>query len=390
MHDTTTTLVAPAARQGGTAGRPSSEVRLARGLDAPSGEFHLAQGLNAPSSGVRLTRRLNPAPRVRSASLEGQTPPRAGSALLEDTCTHVARAPAPRVRAFNALTPQDARRDLGAPGNRVPALFHQLPGGGHPCRCVALCGKAGVSSVRCAAYPHMANTPNPRRGADSTLERLFCAYAGPRRDVRPAGSVILVAANPVRPSPPLLHHAGRCDDILTLLGRAGTRRLHDGHCATYGPPVNGTLESAHYGGRTTNCCATTLEAAPVRAQDAPRRLNRSRIRQDGRQLHGTARHAATRREIVRHTCKTTPSSAYKRRGNPPAAGGRDDRHRTPLRSPPSPRYWHLSQSIPLGLGGQASSPTSLVAPPLYEHHGAKQYSAPSTPLLDVRPRPEPG
>jgi hypothetical protein len=29
-------------------------------------------------------------------------------------------------------------------------------------------------------------------------------------------------------------------------------------------------------------------------------------------------------------------------------------------------------------------------PPLDEHHGAKQYSAPSTPLLDVRPRPEPG
>jgi hypothetical protein len=28
--------------------------------------------------------------------------------------------------------------------------------------------------------------------------------------------------------------------------------------------------------------------------------------------------------------------------------------------------------------------------PLYEHHGATQYSAPSTPLLDVRPRPKPG
>jgi hypothetical protein len=28
--------------------------------------------------------------------------------------------------------------------------------------------------------------------------------------------------------------------------------------------------------------------------------------------------------------------------------------------------------------------------PLYEHHSATQYSAPSMPLLDVRPRPEPG
>jgi hypothetical protein len=71
MHDTTATLVAPAARQGGTAGRPSSEARLVRGLDAPSGEFRLARGLNAPSGGVRLARRLNPTPRARSALLEG-------------------------------------------------------------------------------------------------------------------------------------------------------------------------------------------------------------------------------------------------------------------------------------------------------------------------------
>jgi hypothetical protein len=71
MHDTTTTLVALAARQGGTAGRSSSEVHLTRGLDAPSGEFHLARGLNAPSGGVRLARRLNPTPRARSAALEG-------------------------------------------------------------------------------------------------------------------------------------------------------------------------------------------------------------------------------------------------------------------------------------------------------------------------------
>jgi hypothetical protein len=56
MHDTTATLVAPAARQGGTAERPLSDVRLARGIDAP---------------------------RVRSASLEGYAPPRAGSASLE-------------------------------------------------------------------------------------------------------------------------------------------------------------------------------------------------------------------------------------------------------------------------------------------------------------------
>jgi hypothetical protein len=57
------------------------------------------------------------------------------------------------------------------------------------------------------------------------------------------------------------------------------------------------------GGRMSNLYTTTLEAAPVQAQDSPRRPNRSKIRQDGHQLRGTARHASTRRKIVWHTCK---------------------------------------------------------------------------------------
>jgi hypothetical protein len=60
------------------------------------------------------------------------------------------------------------------------------------------------------------------------------------------------------------------------------------------------------GDRTTNHYAATLEATPVRAHDAPRRPGRGRIRQDGCQLHGTACHASTRREIVRHVCKLLP------------------------------------------------------------------------------------
>jgi hypothetical protein len=66
-----------------------------------------------------------------------------------------------------------------------------------------------------------------------------------------------------------------------LLECAGTRRRHDRHCAVYGPPVDGTLEPARGGGWKTNHYAATLEAAPVQAQDAPRRLDWSRIRQDG-------------------------------------------------------------------------------------------------------------
>jgi hypothetical protein len=175
----------------------------------------------------------------------------------------------------------------------------------------------------------------------------------------------------------------------TLLECAGTRRHHDRHCAAYGPPADDTLEPARGGGRTSNHYVATLEAAPVRAQDAPRRPDWSGIRQDGRQLRGTARHASTRREIVRHTCKLLPPWPIKGGAIPKPQGTRDDGQRSPTCSPPPPRHWHPPQSIPLGLGGQASSPPTLVAP-LYEHNGATQYSAPSTPLLDVRPRPEPG
>jgi hypothetical protein len=103
-----------------------------------------------------------------------------------------------------------------------------------------------------------------------TLECLFRDYAGLRHDVRTAGAVSPVAVSPVWPSPPLPHHAERCDDIPMLLECTGTRRRHDCHCATYGPPVDGTLRG---GGRTTNHFAATLETALVRAQDAPRRLD---------------------------------------------------------------------------------------------------------------------
>jgi hypothetical protein len=73
-----------------------------------------------------------------------------------------------------------------------------------------------------------------------------------------------------------------------------------------GPPLTAPSNRPTGGGRTTNHYATTLEASPVRAQDAPRRLDWSRIRQDGRQLRGTTRHASAHRKTVQHTCKLLP------------------------------------------------------------------------------------
>jgi hypothetical protein len=89
----------------------------------------------------------------------------------------------------------------------------------------------------------------------------------------------------------------------TLSKRTGTGRRHASHCTSYGPQLTAPSSQPTGGGRAANLYATTLEVTPVWAQDSPRRPNRSEIRQDGRQLCGTARHAFTRRRIVRHACK---------------------------------------------------------------------------------------
>jgi hypothetical protein len=204
------------------------------------------------------------------------------------------------------------------------------------------------------------------------------------------GSCIPVAVSPVWPSPPLLHHVRRCGDIPALLEHTGTRHCHNGHCATYGLPADGTLELALPRRRSTNYYAATLEAAPVRAQDAPRRLNGSGIRQDSRQLHRSVRHTDTRIEIVLCACKLLPPWPIKG-GATPQPQGTDTGRRTANAHTlfAFPTILALASIKPLGLGGHASSPASLVASPLRAPR-CKQYSAPSTPLLDVRPRPEPG
>jgi hypothetical protein len=89
----------------------------------------------------------------------------------------------------------------------------------------------------------------------------------------------------------------------TLLERTGMGRRHACHCTSYGPPLTAPSSRPTGSDRTANLYTATLEVVLVRAQDAPRRPDWSKIRQDGRQLRGTARHASTRRRIVRHACK---------------------------------------------------------------------------------------
>jgi hypothetical protein len=73
-------------------------------------------------------------------------------------------------------------------------------------------------------------------------------------------------------------------------------------------------------------------------------------------------------------------------GGPLAAGG-DREHAYMLTA--FTMILALASIKPQGPEGPTSSPALLVAP-LCNHNGATQYSASSTPLLDVRPRPEPG
>jgi hypothetical protein len=80
-------------------------------------------------------------------------------------------------------------------------------------------------------------------------------------------------------------------------------------------------------------CSATLEAAPVRAQNAPRRLNMSGICQDGRQLRSTVRHTATSIEIVRHACNLLPPWPIKGGAapQPRGQGTTDNNHSLALR-----------------------------------------------------------
>jgi hypothetical protein len=163
---------------------------------------------------------------------------------------------------------------------------------------------------------------SPRTGAGGTLECFSHDYAGLRRDIEPARAVLSVAVSPVRPSPPLQHHAGYCDDIPDAVGVHGDRTSPSLPLCLIRTPVDGTLELArgrwpdnqplHHHPRSHSCRSTGHATTPQQEQDSP----------DGRQLRGTARHASTRRRIVRHTCKLLSPWPIKGRAIPQLRGRR--------------------------------------------------------------------
>jgi hypothetical protein len=174
----------------------------------------------------------------------------------------------------------------------------------------------------------------------------------------------------------------RGQDVATTatVPRTGPRQRHP----RTDPPRRPVNQPLHRRPRSRPCTSTWRTTSP-------RRLNRSEIHQNGRQLRSTARHISTRREVVRYACKLLPSWPIKGGAAPPPSRRGDTGRRIAIThsfSAFSP-ILALASIKPLGLGGHASSPASLVATPLRAPR-CEQYSAPSTPLLDGRPRPEPG
>jgi hypothetical protein len=151
----------------------------------------------------------------------------------------------------------------------------------------------------CATHSRTADAPHPRKRTADPSKGRRTTTSRPRKD----NAVTSVRRDRSPPSPAALcDHPRHRDAIpataspsLTLWKRAVTGRRHAGYRASYG--LTSTAPSSpHAGGRrTSDPYATTLEAAPGRIQDTPCRPARSKIRQDGRLLRVTVRHASTRR-----------------------------------------------------------------------------------------------
>jgi hypothetical protein len=246
-----------------------------------------------------------------------------------------------------------------------------------------LCDTVPPTLVRSTLRTLERGRQNPRKGD----ERLFHACPGPRRDVGPVRRVSSVTICPARPSPPSRRHPGHCSAIPDAVGARGDKTPPRPRLCPLRPPVSCTLESVW---------TTTEREAPMPPPSKPL-LGAYMARRDAppeARFARTAVYSATLytipsrvARIVRHACRLPPPWPIKG-GQSLCRRRKNDRQHSPTRFLPSPRYWHSPQSKPQGPGG-STSPASLVAA-LCKHHGATQYNASSTSLLDVRPRPEPG
>jgi hypothetical protein len=155
---------------------------------------------------------------------------------------------------------------------------------------------------------------------------------------------------------------------------------HTGRCATQDPP-SAIRPYPRAGVQTTTRQEPQHDhpqSRPWTSTGATTMRAGTEIHQDGHQIASTVRHTAT---LHLRPCSTTVTVSLGRR-RPPNRVGRTNTQ--PLAHLHSLTILALASITSQGLGGFPSSPASPVAP-LYEHHGALQYSAMSAHLLGVRP-----
>jgi hypothetical protein len=196
---------------------------------------------------------------------------------------HVTPAPAHTSEPFNALTPAGLRHDPDAPGNHALALFHRTPGvrPSPPLygtvrrgRC-QLRGTVSPTFVRLTRRALEGGRRNPRRGTNtfSMSTQDYTATSGRRERSSPSLSALCGHLRHCNITP------GTATTSPTLLERVRTGRRHARRCASYPPPVDGTLEPAHgrrpdiqplrHHPRSRPCTGTGLATASQQERDSP-------------------------------------------------------------------------------------------------------------------------
>jgi hypothetical protein len=262
-----------------------------------------------------------------------------------------------------------------------PALFHQPVLCGHPRRCAG-----SMWEGRCQLHDTVSPTlvPPPRRTPR-------------KRTVEPSKGVWPSAPHPPKTAPwrqisgaRLLHHFWLCASIpATVLpsqalwepGTTGHR--HARCCAASGPPSAQPSSRRTDGDQTRSSHVATLEAAPGQAHDLPQHPPEARF---SRTTINSTTLCVVPPYVALKPCGMTVNRlpfAYKRRRWSPGRRGRRIAARLHVFA-----FFH-------GICTSPQSKTSgtwrllllsrLACSLLCKHHGAPQYSAPSAPLLDVRP-----
>jgi hypothetical protein len=189
-------------------------------------------------------------------------------------CSGTSRAPRSKANPYRAghLTPL---------GNRISALFAQPALCSHTRRCAGVVWEGRCHSVtlcRLLPYPlHVAPLERGRRHPRKGYDHLLHTHLGQHRDIRPVERVPSITSDPMRPFLPLYRHPGHYRVIPYTVGTQVDRTSPLPSLCSLRSPVSQTLESVYRHQSSKSSSATTLEAAPGRAQDPPQRLPGTRF-----------------------------------------------------------------------------------------------------------------